>query len=187
MIARMNATRLCAMMAFAVLAVFFIVPLIFMIVVSFYKPNPMAFYDVAFVWDNYAKFFSSFYLKVSLRSLWSSGLGAILVVALAFPTVLAVSDLTRKWQLFWIILLLALMCMSEVIIGFAWLILLSESAGVPRFLEWIGIWPNARSLSPSFGAMLIGLSSILKQRGGIVALKKRPLPLARRPRWSCGK
>jgi len=127
-----------------------------MIVVSFYKADPMAFYDVAFVSDNYAKFFSSFYYKVSLRSLYSSALGAVIVVALAFPTVLAISDLGRRWQLFWIILLLSLMCLSEVIIGFAWLILLSESAGVPRFLEWIGIWANPRSLSPSFGAMMIG-------------------------------
>jgi putative spermidine/putrescine transport system permease protein len=92
-----------------------------------------------------------------LRSLWSSALGAILVVAIAFPTVLAISNAPRTWQLFWVILLLALMCLSEVIIGFAWLIILSESAGVPRFLEWIGLWANPRSLSPSFGAMLIGL------------------------------
>ncbi len=143
--------------AFLALAVFFALPLVFMVIVSFYKPDPMGFYKVAFVWENYQKFFSSFYFKVSLRSLWSSGLGAILVVALAFPTAIAVSDLSRKWQLFWIILLLSLMCLSEVIIGFAWLIILSESAGMPRLLEVLGLWNNPRSLSPSFGAMMIGL------------------------------
>jgi len=144
-------------MAFGVMAIFFVIPLIFMVVVSFYKPDPMGFYKVDFVWENYAKFFSSFYYKVSWRSLYSAILGAILVVALAFPLVLAISDVSRKWQLFWIILLLSLMCFSEVIIGFAWLILLSESAGVPRLLEWVGLWSDPRSLSPSFGAMMIGL------------------------------
>lgn len=144
-------------LAFGVLAVFFVLPLIFMVVVSFYQPDPMGFYKVDFVWENYAKFFSSFYYTVSFRSLWSSAIAALLVVALAFPTVLAISDLGRRWQLFWIILLLALMCLSEVIIGFSWLILLSESAGVPGLLEWLRLWPNARSWSPSFGAMLIGL------------------------------
>ncbi len=143
--------------AFVALAIFFVVPLIFMVIVSFYEPDPMGFYKEAFVWENYAKFFSSFYYNVSLRSLFSSGVAALAVVALAFPTVLAISDLTRRWQLFWIILLLSLMCLSEVIIGFAWLIILSESAGIPRLLEWLGAWPNSRSLSPSFGAMLIGL------------------------------
>ena len=149
--------RLIGGLAFGVMAVFFVVPLIFMIVVSFYQPDPMGFYKVDFVWENYAKFFSSFYYTVSFRSLYSSALGAVLVVALAFPLVLFVSDLGRKWQLFWIILLLSLMCLSEVIIGFAWLILMSESAGIPRLLGWLGLWNDPRSLSPSFGAMMIGL------------------------------
>ncbi len=149
--------RLIGGLAFGVLAVFFVIPLIFMIVVSFYQPDPMGFYKVDFVWENYSKFFSSFYYTVSFRSLYSAALGAVLVVALAFPLVLFVSDLSRRMQLFWIILLLSLMCLSEVIIGFAWLILMSESAGLPRLLEWVGLWKNPRSLSPSFGAMMIGL------------------------------
>ena len=150
-------TSILGLVTFGVLMVFFVAPLGFMVIVSFYKPDPMGFYKVAFVWENFAKFFSSFYYKVSIRSLWSALLGALLVVALAFPTVLAMSDLSRKWQTAWMILLLSLMCLSEVIIGFAWLILFSESAGVPRFLEWIGIWENPRSLSPSFGAMITGM------------------------------
>ena len=150
-------SRLIGGLSFGVMAVFFVIPLIFMVIVSFYQPDPMGFYKVDFVWENYRKFFSSFYYTVSLRSLYSSALGAILVVAFSFPLVLYVSDLSRRLQLFWIILLLSLMCLSEVIIGFAWLILMSESAGIPRFLEWLGLWENPRSLSPSFGAMMIGL------------------------------
>ncbi|WP_439143949.1 ABC transporter permease [Planktotalea sp.] len=149
--------RLIGGLTFGVMGVFFVIPMIFMVIVSFYQPDPMGFYKVDFVWENYGKFFSSFYYTVSFRSLYSAALGAVLVVALAFPLVLFVSDLGRKWQLFWIILLLSLMCLSEVIIGFAWLILMSESAGIPRLLEWVGLWDNPRSLSPSFGAMMIGL------------------------------
>ena len=144
-------------LTFAAMAIFFVIPLLFMIVVSFYQPDPMGFYKEAFVLENYAKFFSSFYYTVSFRSIVSSALGAVLVVALAFPLVLFVSDLSRRMQLFWIILLLCLMCLSEVIIGFAWLILMSESAGLPRALGALGLWDNPRSLSPSFGAMMIGL------------------------------
>ena len=33
------------LLAFAVLMVFFVVPLCFMVVVSFYRPDPMAFYE----------------------------------------------------------------------------------------------------------------------------------------------
>ena len=155
-----NATRLIGLAAFAILAFFFLAPLAFMVVVSFYKADPMAFYQATFTTENYEKYFSSFYLNVTLRSLWSAGLSAVIVVALGFMTVLAIVELSRLWQLFWVILLLALMCISEVIIGFSWLILLSESAGIPKLLETIGLWSDPRSLSPSFGAMVIGLVTL---------------------------
>ena len=155
-----NATRLIGLAAFAILAFFFLAPLAFMVVVSFYKSDPMAFYQATFTLENYEKYFSSFYLNVTLRSLWSAGLSAIIVVALGFVAVLAIVELSRRWQLFWVILLLALMCISEVIIGFSWLILLSESAGIPKLLETIGLWTDPRSLSPSFGAMMIGLVTL---------------------------
>ena len=45
-------SRLISGLAFGVMAVFFVVPLIFMIVVSFYQPDPMGFYKVDFVWEN---------------------------------------------------------------------------------------------------------------------------------------
>lgn len=151
------ATNGLAAAMLTVLLIFFVGPLLFMMVVSFYQPDPMGFYKRAFIWDNYARFLSSFYLNVSIRSLWSSALSAVIVVLLAFPAAIAISDLSRRWQLFWINILLALMCLSEVIIGFAWLILLSESAGFPKFLALLGIWESPRSLSPSFPAMLTGL------------------------------
>ncbi|MEP3633955.1 MAG: ABC transporter permease [Shimia thalassica] len=144
----------------AMMVVFFLAPLAFMIVVSFYERDPLGFYKVSFVWDNYANFFSSFYYTISMRSLWSASLGALVVVLLAFPAMYIIVDMHRRWQLFWVILLLSLMCLSEVIIGFAWLILFSESSGIPKFLGWMGLWDNPRSLSPSFGAMLIGFITL---------------------------
>ena len=155
-----KAPRLIGLASFAVLAIFFLTPLIFMVVVSFYEPDPMGFYKVAFSLENYSKFSSDFYLSVTLRSFWSAALSSVLVVILAFIAVLTIVDLSRRWQLYWVILLLSLMCVSEVIVGFSWLILLSESAGIPKFLNAIGLWDNPRSLSPSFGAMIIGLVTL---------------------------
>jgi len=153
-------SSLIGLSAFVVLVVFFLVPLVFMVVVSFYKPDPMGFYKVAFSWENYEKYFSSFYFNVTLRSLWSAALASVLVVIFAFAAMLAITELSRRWQLFWVILLLSLMCLSEVIVGFSWLILLSESAGLPGLFSTIGLLENPRSLSPSFGAMMIGLVTL---------------------------
>ncbi len=154
--------RILGLTAFGILSVFFLLPLAYMVVVSFYKADPMAFYQVAFTWENYQKYFSSFYLNVTLRTLWSTALSAVVVVVvvLAFTAMLTIVELSRKWQLFWVILLLSMMCLSEVIVGFSWLILLSESAGIPRLLGALGFWDDPRSLSPSFGAMIIGLVTL---------------------------
>ena len=152
--------HLIGLFPLGMMGVFFLGPLAYMFVVSFYKSDPLSFYTVDFVWDNYAKLFSSFYYTVSLRSLWSASLGAVLVVLLAFPAMYIIADMHRRWQLFWIILLLSLMCLSEVIIGFAWLILMSENSGIPKFLGWLGLWQDPRSLSPSFSAMLIGFVTL---------------------------
>ncbi len=154
------APHLIGLYPFGMMTVFFLAPLAFMIAVSFYLRDPLGFYKVDFVFDNYAKFFSSFYYSVSMRSLWSAGISSILTVALAFPAMFIIVDMRRNWQLVWVIGLLALMCLSEVVIGFAWVILMSESAGIPRFLGWLGLWEDPRSLSPGFGAMLIGMVSL---------------------------
>mgnify|MGYP001552070430 CR=1 FL=1 len=171
-------SNLLTLATLGVLALFFLVPLALMVVVSFYKPDTMAFYKVAFVWDNYQKFFSGFYYNVSIRSLWSAGLAAVLVTCIAFPAVLVIADLSRRWQMFWMILMLALMCLSEVIVGFAWMIIFSENAGIPRLLEFLGLWDNPRSLAPSFGAMITGLVTL---GFSIVALMLYP-QVARRDR-----
>lgn len=152
--------NLIGLYPFGMMCLFFLGPLAYMVAVSFYERDPLGFFNVAFVWDNYAKFFTSFYYTISMRSLWSASLGAVLVVLLAFPAVYVIVDMTRRWQLFWVILMLSLMCLSEVVIGFAWVILMSESAGIPQFLGWLGVWDDPRSLSPSFPAMMIGFISL---------------------------
>ena len=157
---RLKIPHLIGVFPLAMMSFFFLAPLGYMVVVSFYERDPLGFYNVAFIWDNYAKFFSSFYYTISLRSVWSAGLGAVLVVLLAFPAMYIIVDMSRRWQLFWVILLLSLMCLSEVILGFAWLILLSEYSGIPKFLGWVGLWEDPRSLSPSFSAMMIGFVTL---------------------------
>ena len=158
----MNAARsylgawLIALVPLAVLAAFFVGPMIYMGAVSFYKNDPVAFFKPAFVLDNYGKFFSALIYKISLRSFIQAGLGGAIVTVVGFLTVLAVTDLPRWVQRLWILLLLSLLCLSEVVIAFALLILFSESSGVPKLLGWLGLWENPRSLYPSFGAMMAG-------------------------------
>lgn len=138
------------------LVLFFVAPMAYMAAVSVFKNDPAGFFKPAFVLDNYAKFFAPFYYSILLRSFVQAGLGAGIVTLLGFFTVLFVSDQSRWLQRFWVILLLSLLCLSEVVIAFALLILFSQSSGIPKLLAWLTLWDNPRSLYPSFGAMMAG-------------------------------
>ena len=139
-----------ALIPLGTLVLFFVAPMAYMAAVSVFKNDPAAFFKPAFVLDNYAKFFAPFYYSISLRSFVQAGLGAGIVTLLGFFTVLFVSDQSRWLQRFWVILLLSLLCLSEVVIAFALLILFSQSSGIPKLLAWLTLWDNPRSLYPSF-------------------------------------
>jgi len=142
------------------LGIFFLGPLMMIVVVSFFERDPMAFFVPAFQFENYAKLTSNHILTTTWRSILQASTAASIVVTIAFLTVLFVTDLARGWQRFWILLLLSLLCLSEVIIGFAWGIVFSEPSGIPKLLNTLGMWDNPRSLSPNFWAVQTGLVSI---------------------------
>ena len=59
--------------------------------------------------------------------------------------------------MFWLVGLLAILSLSEVIIGFAWSTLFSRTAGITNLFVALGLMDEAGSLSPSFGAVLTGM------------------------------
>lgn len=142
------------------LGLFFLGPLALMLGVSFFERDPMAFFNPAFQFDNYAKFTSNRVMTTISRSVVQAGVAAALVVSLAFVTLYFVSNLSRRWQTAWILLMLSLLCLSEVIIGFAWAIVFSEPSGIPKLLNVLGLWDAPRSLSPNFWAVQVGLVNI---------------------------
>jgi putative spermidine/putrescine transport system permease protein len=66
--------------------------------------------------------------------------------------------LPRRTQVLWLVGLLAILSLSEVIIGFAWSTLLSRTAGVTNVLVALGMMEDAVSLTPGFGAVMTGMA-----------------------------
>jgi putative spermidine/putrescine transport system permease protein len=56
--------------------------------------------------------------------------------------------------------MLALLSLSEAILGFAWSSLLSRTAGISNLFVWLGMVEKPFSMSPSLGAVLAGVSYI---------------------------
>jgi putative spermidine/putrescine transport system permease protein len=139
------------------LTVFFAVPLGIMLTVSFFHRVEGGFFEPGFEFANYARFLEPFFLRVLTFTLGVSALASVLCLAVAVPFTWQLTRMSRRPQLLWPVLLLAILSLSEVIVGFAWSLLLSRSVGVGNLLVMLGFTARAPKLAPGFGAVLIGL------------------------------
>jgi putative spermidine/putrescine transport system permease protein len=141
----------------AMLLAFFVVPFGTMIAVSFFERVQGGFYQPAFTLDNYARFWSLFFGRVLLFSLGLSALVSAICVLVGVPFTRALTRLSRRAQVPWLIALLCVLSLSEVIIGFAWSTLLSRTAGIGNILFALGLVEAPMSFTPSFAAVLLGM------------------------------
>jgi len=139
------------------LIVFFVVPFSTMIAVSFFKRNPSGFYTPDFVFDNYARFLSVFFGGVLGFSLMLAVLVAVCCVCIAFPFTYLLTRRPRRVQTLWLVGLLSVLSLSEVIIGFAWSTLFSQTAGITNLFVALGLMDKPVALLPTFGAVLTGM------------------------------
>jgi putative spermidine/putrescine transport system permease protein len=139
------------------LTVFFVMPFGIMLSVSFFRRIQGAFYEPAFVFDNYARFLTMFFGERLGFSLFLAALVAAICVAIGLPFTYQLTKLSRRFQVLWLVGLLAILSLSEVIIGFAWSTLFSRTAGITNILVAVRLMDEAVSLSPSFIAVLTGM------------------------------
>lgn len=141
----------------AMLTIFFVIPFGTMIAVSFFQRQQGGFYTPAFVFDNYARFFSLFFGKVLGFSLFLAVSVAVCCIVLGIPFTYLLTRMSRRAQIIWLIALLSILSLSEVIIGFAWSTLFSRTAGITNLLVMLGVMKEAVALTPSFSAVLTGM------------------------------
>ena len=142
------------------LVIFFVIPFGTMVVISFSQRQVGGFYNPVFDLNNYINLFSLFFTRVLLFSLFIAALSAAVSVMIGFPFTYFITRLRRPVQVIWLVFLLSVLSLSEVIIGFAWSLLLSRTAGISNLFVWIGLMKESVSLAPSFGALLVGICYI---------------------------
>ncbi len=140
-----------------VIGIFFLVPFIMIVAVSFAHQLPAGYYEQAFELRNYARFFRSTYINIALFSISVSAFIAFACVVIGFPFTYFVTRLKRRHQVIWLVYILAQLSLSEVLIAFSWQVLLSKTAGIGNIAVWLGIVEKSFALYPSLGAVLIAL------------------------------
>ncbi len=142
------------------LVAFFVLPFGTMIAMSFFKNLGGGAFEAAFTLENYARLFSPFFGRILLVSFGVALAVSAIAIVIAFPFTWLLVNAPRSTQVVWLIGLLALLSLSEAILGFAWSTLLSRTAGISNLFVWLGLAEKPFSLSPSLGAVLAGVSYI---------------------------
>ncbi|MDO5642784.1 MAG: ABC transporter permease subunit [Paracoccus sp. (in: a-proteobacteria)] len=157
---QMAAPRWLALWPALMLGVFFLVPFGIMLAVSVAHRDPSGFYEWGFEWASYARFMSAFFLRVMAVSLLVSLAAAAICVVIALPFTVFLAGMSNRIQTVVLVVLLAVLALSEVIIGFALSTLLSQTAGVGNLLFRLGLTDAARAYTPSLFALITGLCYI---------------------------
>ncbi len=139
------------------LAIFFIIPFSIMMAVSFFHREPGGFYIPGFEFTNYGNLYTALFGRTLFFSLFIAGLSAAVCVCIGFPFTFFISRMRRRAQVFWLVFLMSVLSLSEVIVGFAWSLLLSRTAGLSNLLVWFGLMDKPVAWYPGFTALLFGI------------------------------
>ena len=154
---RAGSSILAAAIPAAVLICFFVLPFSIMVAVSFFERVQGAFFEPAFVLSNYERFLSPFFGSVLATSLLLAAGASVVSVAVAYPFAWMLVQFRRRGQTLILVFVLAVLSLSEVIIGFAWSSLLSRTAGIGNLLAFAGLVDAPRSYTPGLAALMLGL------------------------------
>jgi putative spermidine/putrescine transport system permease protein len=144
----------------AMLVVFFLIPFGIMVAASFYHRIEGGFYTPAFELDSWRRLFQEVFLERALFSIMISLVAGAVCTIVAFPFTYFLTRMRRRPHVALLILVLSALSLSEVIVGFTWSVVLGRAAGFSNVLVWLGVMEEAKAYSPSFVAVLFGLSYI---------------------------
>lgn len=145
--------------ALCVTALFFVVPLIIMVSVSFWQRIGGKL-QATWTWANYDKFFSKSYLVEALfNSIEVALVTTVISVLLAYPLAYIIAyRVPRHWQRFALILAVLPFWTSYVVRSYSWLLVLSENGFINSALLAIGIIDQPISLGYNRGATVLGFA-----------------------------
>ena len=145
---------------FVVLVSFFGVPFYMLFRVSFAHFDPVVYMGTGWSYESYLALTQPFILEKMAFSLWLAISVAVVSILVSFPATYFIVLQSKGAQVSWLVGLLATLAFSEVLITFAWQILMSRNAGISNLFVRLGFLDKPVSLSPSFCAVVTCLSYV---------------------------
>jgi spermidine/putrescine transport system permease protein len=144
------------------LGLFFVIPLIIVLVVSFSKRSLLGMVEYTFIFDNYLRVFSgdSPYLTIFLRSLGLALVNTILCLLIGYPFAFYIARQSPKWQKMLIFLVMVPFWTNFLIRTYAMMFIIRDTGLINTWLINLGVieepvkilfTPNAIRLGMLYG------------------------------------
>jgi putative spermidine/putrescine transport system permease protein len=122
----------------AFLLVFFLVPYLNMVRMSFLVKPVSGAYLPQFTLANYAQaVLDPFHWRVLERTFWLSGLTTVLTLLLGYPLAYHLTYAPKRRKRWLLMLIISPLLVSVVVRGFAWIIILGRVGIVNQFVHWL--------------------------------------------------
>ena len=136
------------------LLVFFAVPFALLVRVSLAPHDPSALWLPGLSFAPYAFLAQRVFANALLYSLALALTVGGLSLLIGFPFAYLITRMPRRQQVTWLVFLLSTLTLSEVLITFAWQVMLSKRIGLSSLLVLAGLMDRPDSLTPSSGAVV---------------------------------
>lgn len=136
---------------------FMTLPLLLILVYSFFERGRFGGITWTFTLDNYGRIFEPVYVKVFLTSIGIAGATTVLALLLGYPTAYAIARLPRRWRTVALVLVVLPFWTNFLIRTYAWIILLNSEGPLNSALVDLGIVAEPIGLLYTPGAVIVGL------------------------------
>lgn len=139
------------------LILFFTLPLLVVLVISFASRGLYGGIEWSFHLDNYIRLADPLYWRIYWRSAWLAGLTTILCLLLGVPLALYMSRMTRRWQGLLLMLVMIPFWTNFLARIYAWIFILRAEGLLNTMLTGSGMLDQPLSILYSEAAVIIGL------------------------------
>lgn len=143
--------------ALAFLGVFFLAPLLIILVYSLLSRGAYGEIEFTFSLKNYANLLDPLYLSILLRSLKLALLTTLFSLLIGYPVALSISQMVGKRQFIFLMLVIIPSWMNLLIKNYAWMVILRRQGLLNTALLAAGIIDEPLSLMFNEPAVLVGL------------------------------
>jgi putative spermidine/putrescine transport system permease protein len=143
------------------IGLFFVVPFALLLEVSVGRHAAEGLWQAGFEPGNFIRMLDPVILRTLAYSIALALLVALVSTVLAFPFTYFITRMGRRAQIVWLILLLSTLSLSEVLVAFAWQVMLSKRIGLTDLLVHLGLASPSESLTPSLGAVVTCLTYLV--------------------------